>query len=202
MSSDLHDEPSLRLLTELERSVPATQRSLARNVGIALGLTNLLVRRFVAKGWVRVTGIRPHRVRYLLTPAGLAEKARLSQAALQNAIERYRIVRERVSAAFARLDDDWPAEAGPRRIGFLGSGEIAEIGFICLQETRLTLAAVIDDQGKSRFLDLPTTPLDTVGRSGQLDEVPCVIVMALSPSAAHDRAIETLRRMGRRIVRL
>jgi len=41
-----------------------------------------------------------------------------------------------------------------------------------------------------------------VGQPGQLDEVPCVIVMALSPSAAHDRAIETLRRMGRRIVRL
>jgi hypothetical protein len=42
-------------------------------MGIALGLTNLLVRRLVHKGWVRIIRIKLNRVRYLLTPAGIAE---------------------------------------------------------------------------------------------------------------------------------
>ena len=42
-------------------------------MGIALGLTNLIIRRLVHKGWVRIIRIKPNRVRYLLTPAGMAE---------------------------------------------------------------------------------------------------------------------------------
>ena len=44
-----------------------------RDMGIALGLINLLVRRLVRKGWVRIIRIKPNRVRYLLTPVGIAE---------------------------------------------------------------------------------------------------------------------------------
>jgi len=68
-----HDQFTHRILTEIEADNRLSQRSLSRDLGIALGLTNLLVRRFVRKGWVRIIRIKPNRVRYLLTPAGIAE---------------------------------------------------------------------------------------------------------------------------------
>jgi DNA-binding MarR family transcriptional regulator len=57
-----------------------SQRSLAKVLGIAIGLTSLIVKRLVRKGWVRVIHIKPNRVRYLITPAGIAEKTRMSRA--------------------------------------------------------------------------------------------------------------------------
>jgi DNA-binding MarR family transcriptional regulator len=56
-----------------DKDDPRSQRSLSRDMGIALGLTNLIIRRLVHKGWVRIIRIKPNRVRYLLTPAGIAE---------------------------------------------------------------------------------------------------------------------------------
>lgn len=130
---------------------------MALSLGIALGLTNSLVRGLIHRGWVRATGIKPHRVRYLLTPAGIAEKARLSQAAFHNSVARYRVARTRVQQAFARVSAEWPggADTDPKHILFYGSGEVAEIGYICLQETDLQLVGVIDDQGRSRFFGVP-----------------------------------------------
>jgi hypothetical protein len=69
-----------------------SQRSLARELDIALGLTNLL-KRLVMRRLVRVATVRPQRVRYLLTPAGIAEKTRMSQRAFEDAIARYRTAR-------------------------------------------------------------------------------------------------------------
>lgn len=158
MPSQSHDEHTRRLLDELDSAEPVSQRAISRNLGIALGLTNLLIRRYVTKGLVRVLEIKPNRVRYLLTPAGIAEKARLSQAAFQNSVERYRVARDRVQAAFARISSEWPdGDVGDTRkpIVFYGTGEVAEIGYVCLQQTDLSLIAAIDDQKRLRFFDVP-----------------------------------------------
>ena len=68
-----HDQFTHRILTEIEADNRLSHRSLSRDLGIALGLTNLLIRRLVRKGWVRIIRIKPNRVRYLLTPAGMVE---------------------------------------------------------------------------------------------------------------------------------
>jgi hypothetical protein len=131
-------------------------------LGIALGLTNLLIRRLIRKGWVRIIRIKPNRVRYLLTPAGIAEKARMSRAALQNSIRFYVDARDRIRERFATLSKELPGDGhgfddGPaaKRIVFYGAGEVAEVGYVCLQGTGLQLVGVVDDQGRKRFFDVP-----------------------------------------------
>jgi len=157
-----HDQFTHRILTEIEADNRLSQRSLSRDMGIALGLTNLLVRHIVHKGWVRIIRIKPNRVRYLLTPAGMAEKARMSRAALQNSIRFYVDARDRIRERFATLSGALPGDGhGPgespaaKRIVFYGAGEVAEIGYICLQRTDLQLVAVIDNQGRKAFFDVP-----------------------------------------------
>lgn len=150
-----HSDPTHDILEAIDTTPDVSQRSLASSLGIALGLTNSLIKGLVHRGWVKVTHVQRHRVKYLLTPAGLAEKARLSQAAFHAAVDRYRDARTRVQAMFARVSADWPAPATRKPVVFFGSGELAEIGFICLQETDLTLVAVIDTAQRGKFFGVP-----------------------------------------------
>jgi DNA-binding MarR family transcriptional regulator len=148
------------LLLEIEAGHAVSQRHLAQRLGIALGLTNLLLRRIVAKGWVKAVHIRPNRVRYLLTPAGITAKARLTREYLEGTLKFYTEVRERVRERFGELSAELDALGGPKRIVFFGAGEIAEIGYVSLQETDLQLVAVVDSVRTKPFFGLPVHPPD------------------------------------------
>lgn len=193
-----YDDATFQILEEIDARPDVSQRSLASRLGIALGLTNSLVKSLVRRGWVKVTHVQPHRVRYLLTPAGLAEKARLSQAAFHAAVDRYRDARERVGDLFTRVSTDWGSLDAPKPVVFYGSGELAEIGFICLQETDLTLVAVIDTAKRGRFFGVPVFPvsqataaLDVAGPDAR------VLVMATLRTTELVRQVESLGRAGR-----
>lgn len=157
-----HDHHTLRLLSQIEAGLPVTQRSLSRDLGIALGLTNLLVRRVAKKGWVKVVNIRPNRVRYLITPAGIIEKTRITREYLDNTVKLYTETRERIRASLQAISDDWStadvaAAAGQaeKSVVFYGAGEVAEIGYVSLQGTDLNLAGVVDDRRRGMFFHLP-----------------------------------------------
>jgi DNA-binding MarR family transcriptional regulator len=153
----LQDQYAHHILSEIAEGRPISQRSLAGSLGIALGMTNLLLRGLVRRGLVRVSRIRPNRVAYFLTPKGMAEKARMSRDLFQRSVRVYASARDRIRASFESLSRDWPdQENGARkRILFLGTGEAAEIGYVCLQETDLELIGVIDFQGRKRFFGVP-----------------------------------------------
>lgn len=184
MPTDSHYEEYIyQILTALDGEQQISQRSLSRRMGIALGLTNLLVRRLVRKGFMRMVGIKPRRVRYLLTPTGIAEKARMSQVAFHHAVQRYGVARARVENAFRRLSADWPKTVGPKRIIFYGTGEVAEIGYICLQDVDLDLVGVIDDSGRERFFNVPLhSPGQMCEAVLRQDSSVHLIVMTLEPT--------------------
>jgi len=141
------------ILDEVEAGNGVSQRSLAKTVGIALGLTNLLVKRLVRKGWVRMIHIKPNRVSYLITPAGIAEKARMSRAYFARTTRFYVEARNRVRKSLRTLSSEW-REPGEKRILFFGAGEVAEIGYLCLQDTDLQLIGVIDDNRVTPFFGI------------------------------------------------
>jgi len=167
-----HDQHTHKLLSAIATGEHVSQRSLAKSLGIALGLTNLILRRVVRKGWVRMIHIRPNRVRYLLTPTGIAEKARMSRDSLKYSIRLYTEARERVRDQIALLAQNSARGAngdGSGRIAFLGAGELAEIGYVCLQETDLHLIGVVGDTTRARFFNVPVYPLSAL-RGQQLGD--------------------------------
>jgi Mn-dependent DtxR family transcriptional regulator len=148
------------ILSAIEAGHPLSQRTLASSLGIALGLTNLLLRRLVRKGLIRMARVRPNRVAYFLTPRGMAEKARMSRTYFQNSVRLYASARDRMRARFDELSHLWPASASDaetlgKQIVFVGTGEAAEIAYVCLQETDLALRGVVDFQGRKRFFGVP-----------------------------------------------
>jgi DNA-binding MarR family transcriptional regulator len=186
-SHDLHER---RVLASLETGRPTSQRTLARELGIALGLTNLLLRKMVGKGWVRLVQVRPNRVLYFVTPAGLAEKAQMTRAYFSRNVDFYRETRDRIRQVFDAVSGNWPADAVAadphhKRIAFYGADEVAEIGFICLQDTDLTLTAVVDDVPRRQFFGVPVHALSSLDAQS-VDAAPFdrLIVMSFDDTEA------------------
>jgi len=155
----LQGQRDLLLLSEVERDAHVTQRSLASKLGVALGLTNLYLKRLAHKGYIKISTIPPHRIRYLLTPQGMAEKSRLTYQYMQYSITHYRDMRTRLRGTLTDAMGD-----GVARVVIYGTGELAEMAYLSLKEMNLTLVGFIDDKGQDKFLSYPVCAPDVVGR--------------------------------------
>jgi hypothetical protein len=146
-----------------------TQRSLSSDLGVALGLTNLLIRRLVAKGYVKVAGMGTRHIRYLMTAQGWDALATKTRDSLENTVHLYTQTREQIRNSLSAISARCGADAsGHKRIVFYGAGDVAEIAYVSLQTTDLMLVGVIDDRRTGRFFQLPICPSeqlapDTIG---------------------------------------
>lgn len=141
----------LKALEELAANPTLTQRRLASQLEVALGLANLMLRRLVKKGYVEVVNTRKNRLQYLITPRGITEKTRLTYEYMEYSLHLYRRVREELKTSLSRI-----LHAGGANVVLLGTGEIAEIAYLTLKELGLNLVGVVDDEGAGgRFLGFP-----------------------------------------------
>lgn len=147
---NLQGQRDLFLLTEVERDGTITQRSLATKLGVALGLTNLYLKRLARKGYIKITTIPSHRVRYLLTPQGFAEKSRLTYLYMEYSLAHYRDMRARLREALSHA-----ANNGTKRVVIYGTGELAEVAYLSLREMQMTLIGIVDDNQREPFLSYP-----------------------------------------------
>lgn len=131
----------LELLNEIARDKGVTQRVLSRKLGIALGLTNLYIKRLAKKGYVKVVNIKRSRLKYLLTPRGIVEKSRLAYRFMEYSLGYYVRLREAYRSCLSSLN-----RSRGRRVLLYGSGEVAEIAALVLWELDLTLEYVVDDE--------------------------------------------------------
>ncbi len=176
----------LTILTAVAENDRLTQRHLAGELGVAVSLANLYVRRLAMKGFIRVINVRPNRIRYLLTPKGIAEKSRLTYAYMCRTFERYREARQALKDALRLLAGD-----GNKRIAFYGTGEAAEVAYLCLKEVGLDLSAVFDGGESETFLWLPVHSLEDLV-SGDFDKI--VITSFISKEVTESRVQELLQR--------
>jgi hypothetical protein len=140
-----------------------------------------------------VSRIRANRVAYFLTPAGVAEKARMSRDVFQRSVRLYASVRDRMRARFDELSRDWPGDvAAAKRVIFVGTGEAAEIAYVCLQETDLEVIGVIDFQGRHRFFGVPVYSAAAIADVRELIAAARPVVVAFSDSEQGQRFLAEL----------
>jgi DNA-binding MarR family transcriptional regulator len=141
----------LGLLSSVERDGGQSQRRLASELGIALGLVNAYLRRCVKKGLVKVTEAPARRYMYYLTPIGFAEKSRLTVEYLSVSFSFFRQAKAECGAVFGAA-----AERGFSRVALAGISDLAEIAMICALDTGVKVAAVVDGQSTlSHFFGVP-----------------------------------------------
>ncbi len=144
-----------QILQAIASGRPITQRSLSYDLGAALGVTNLLIRRLVGKGYVKMAGMGTRHIRYLLTPAGWEALARTTRHSLENTVHLYTQTREQIRSSLLTLSGQCAVlPSGEKRVVFYGAGDVAEIAYVSLQRTDLTLVGVVDDRRRGKFFDV------------------------------------------------
>jgi DNA-binding MarR family transcriptional regulator len=132
---------TLRILEQFGAESVPSQRELSRRLNISLGMVNLFLKRLLRKGYFKVTTIPVSRAKYLLTPKGFAEKSRLTLRYLEYSLRFYKELRQVIERRVRHLE-----QAGVRRVAFSGSGEIAELAGLFVQQSNMELVGVADDQ--------------------------------------------------------
>ena len=151
---DVENRRNLQALEAIAEDAHITQRTLASKLGIALGLTNIYLRRLVRKGYVKAVNVQSNRLRYLLTPTGIAEKTRLTYEFMEYSLFLYGQVRQHLRAVLE------PAvKANRTRVAVYGNGEAAELAYLSITELGLQLVAVFTDEGGGRFLGHTILPV-------------------------------------------
>jgi len=187
-------EYARRLLTEVETGNGTSQRTLSRRAGMALGLTNVVLKTLVQSGWVRVVQ-SDGRARYVITPEGVVEKTRIATAYFSRTARVYAEARDRVRERLAGLSHTWEAGAGPKRVAFYGAAEEAEIGHVCLPETDLVVTAVFDGNGRRHFFGEPVRPLESLARPESWNDFDVLVIMSFEDRVRRD-AETRLREAG------
>jgi DNA-binding MarR family transcriptional regulator len=141
----------LGLLTSIEHDSAVTQRKLAGDLGIALGLANAYLRRCVRKGLVKMRQVPLNRYAYYLTPQGFAEKSRLTAEYLTVSLDFFRRARKDCSELLRHC-----AAHGWRRVVLYGAGELAEIAVLSATESGIEIVCIVDsEQAGRRCAGLP-----------------------------------------------
>jgi DNA-binding MarR family transcriptional regulator len=123
-------EHALRILEHIEHDPEVTQAHLAAQLGVAVGSVNWYLKRLIAKGFVKVTQLQRRRLRYLITPQGIGEKARLTLSFMEVSLQVYRRIRSQSRALLAQV-----RTRGYQRVRVLGDGDVAEIiRLTCLEQ--------------------------------------------------------------------
>ena len=120
----------LILLEEIEHDPDVTQASLAAQLGVAVGTVNWHLKRLVSKGYVKVKRAQRRKLRYIITPEGIALRTRLTLNYIETSMRLYRRTRQRVLEILQEIQ-----ESGYDRVRIQGEGEIAEIcRLTCLEQ--------------------------------------------------------------------
>jgi DNA-binding MarR family transcriptional regulator len=156
----------LGLLESVEQDGARSQRRLAAELGIALGLVNAYLRRCITKGLVKISEAPARRYAYYLTPQGFAEKSRLTLEYMSYSFSFFREAKSDCAELFQTARG-----RGFVSVVVLGASDLAEIATICALESGVTIVAVVDPGcSQSRFLGFPvatsfdgvTEPFDAV----------------------------------------
>jgi predicted ArsR family transcriptional regulator len=120
----------LTLLEQVESDPDVNQATLADQLGMAVGTVNWHLKRLVAKGYVKVQRAERKKLRYIITPEGIALRARLTLDYIERSFDLYRRTRVRIKEHLETV-----RRAGFTRVRILGDGDVADIcRLTCLEQ--------------------------------------------------------------------
>jgi len=136
---DSESEITLSVLNAVERNSRVTQRDVAKNIGIALGLTNAYLKRCIKKGLIKVQQVPANRYAYYLTPKGFAEKSRLTGEFLSQGFQFFRLTRSQLVEIFENLQRrKWS------NVVLHGLTDISEIAVLCASNFQIKIVGIVD----------------------------------------------------------
>ena len=176
----------LGLLESVERDSTQSQRRLAAELGVAVGLVNIYLKRCVKKGLLKIAEAPARQYAYYLTPHGFAEKARLTLEFLSYSFDLFRRAKADCRAVFLAAN-----ARGFDRVALAGVSELAEIATICALETGIEIVVIVDAHSSlTTFAGLPVV----ASYDGIEDGVRAIVVTELK--TARETYAAAVQRFG------
>ena len=133
MPKDVLDEREFELVNIIGAELGSNQRDLSRQMDLSLGLTNMLIRRLVTKGFIRISQLNKRKVKYALTPKGFAEKMRKSVRYTIKTVSSISLIKEKIKAVVDQL-----YQKGEKSFVILGKSDFALLIDIVVRELNLS----------------------------------------------------------------
>ncbi|MBA7506740.1 hypothetical protein ES706_05445 [subsurface metagenome] len=114
------EDYEFKIIDEIGKDLNTTQRKISRQIGLSLGMTNLIMKRLIAKGYVKVKELSRRNVQYILTPRGFTEKVKKTHRYLLRTIDTLKTVKEKIQDTVLEH-----YENGEKNFTILGRGELA-----------------------------------------------------------------------------
>jgi Uncharacterized protein conserved in archaea len=139
MTLDNSAERDLIILEQIEEDPDTTQAALASGLEVAVGTVNWHLKRLIEKGYIKVSRVERRKLKYIITPEGIALRTRLTLDYIQNSFNLYRLVRERVINSLNEVK-----RLGFHQVRIEGSGDVAEICRLTCLEQGVAIVTVMD----------------------------------------------------------
>ena len=175
----LEDKIVLGVLDAIENNSAVTQRSVANELGIALGLANAYVKTCARKGLIKVSQVPRRRYAYYLTPQGFAEKSRLTASYLLHSFSFFRGARTQCVELLEKS-----LAHGQRRLVLIGEGELAEIATLVGRDMGADIVGTIPASADPKQLK------QSIDRLGRVDAA--FVTALVSSREVFEAAIEAL----------
>lgn len=136
MNANVKDDSyrDLALLQEIEADPDISQAELAESLGVAIGTVNWHIKRLVEKGFIKVKRAQRRKLRYIITPEGVALRARLTVDYVQQSFILFRQIRKRVLSLLTELK-----AKNIHAVRLEGEGDVAEVCRLTCMEQHFTL---------------------------------------------------------------
>ena len=162
----VHEQQELRVLELVEERDKITQRGVATELEIALGMANALIKRLVHKGYIKVKEAPSRRYGYYITSEGFMEKGRLVSKYIANSFKFFGEARRDYEAIACQISAGQIAGAC-----CVGTGEVMEIAQMVFAAHNIEVVCVLDvlaHEGQRHFQSYADIPKETVSRIGCL----------------------------------
>ena len=143
----------LELLKAIDQNDDISQRHLAQEMGVALGLANSYLKRCVKKGWIKITTAPANRYLYYLTPTGFAEKARLTAEFFSTSLALFRQSGDEYTAVYRAC-----LKQGHNRIVLAGLSDLTEIALMRAMQSEVHIECIFQPEAaRDDFFAVPVT---------------------------------------------
>ena len=130
MNSSSEVARDLALLENIENDPDVTQATLATQLDVAVGTINWHLKRLIDKGYVKIKRAERKKLRYIITPEGIALRTLLTVDYIEQQFLLYRNTRQHVRAHLEQVK-----AAGLDRVSIHGEGDVADICHLtCLEQ--------------------------------------------------------------------
>ncbi len=116
------DEREFELINIIGAELGANQRDLSKLMELSLGQTNMLIKRLVSKGYIRISQLNKKKVKYLLTPKGFSEKMNKSVKYTLKTINSLSLINNKLTEVLQKL-----IQNGHRHFVIVGQSDLARM---------------------------------------------------------------------------